>query len=185
VAHNLQKLYKQHSNRHTAPDITTKSETRTINQIKKKLIDNDAMITKADKRNSIVILYIIDYNNKVDNFISSKNSTTSKMDITNRLQRDIRTTINEYQRIVPKDEKWRYIAPNPAAPNMRGLVKIHKVDAPIRPVNNWKYAPAYKVAKMLAKKLQVYTPLPYTFNVKNTTHLIEDLRLASFDITNM
>jgi hypothetical protein len=40
--------------------ITTKSETRTINQIKKKLTDNGAMITKADKGNSIVILYIVD-----------------------------------------------------------------------------------------------------------------------------
>jgi hypothetical protein len=88
------------------------------------------------------------------------------MDITNRLQRDIRTTVNECQRIIPKDEKWRYIALNPAAPNMRGLVKIHKADAPIRPVTNWKYAPAYKVTKMPAKKLQVYIPLPYTFNVK-------------------
>jgi hypothetical protein len=152
------------------------------------------MITKVDKGNSIVILYIVDYNNKVDTFISSNNFTTSKMDITNRLQRDIRITVNECQRIIPKDEKWRYIALNPAAPNIRGLVKIHKADAPIRPVINWKYAPAYKVAKMLAKKLQVYIPLPYTFNVKNTTHLIEELkkipfshnlRWASFDITNM
>jgi hypothetical protein len=61
-------------------------------------------------------------------------------------------------------------------------------------VINWKYAPAFNVAKMLAKKLQVYIPLPYTFNVKNTTQIIEklkeipfsrNLRLASFDITNM
>jgi hypothetical protein len=61
-------------------------------------------------------------------------------------------------------------------------------------VINWKYAPAYKVAKMIAKKLQAYIPLPYMFNVKNTTHFVEELkeipfshnlRLASFDIRNM
>jgi hypothetical protein len=152
------------------------------------------MITKADKGNSIVILYVVDYSNKVDTFISNNNFMTSKMDITNRLQRDIRTTVNECQRIIPKEEKWRYVALNPAAPNMRGLIKIHKEDAPIRLVINWKCAPAYKLAKMLAKKLQAYIPLPYTFSVKSTTHLIDDpketpfihnQRLASFDITNM
>jgi hypothetical protein len=73
-------------------------------------------------------------------------------------------------------------------------VKIHKEDSPIRPIVNRRNAPAYKLAKMLAKKLQTFVPLPYTFNVKNTTHLINDLseipydqklKLASFDITNM
>jgi hypothetical protein len=47
---------------------------------------------------------------------------------------------------------------------------------------------------MLTKKLQTYIPLPYTFNVENSVHLIEDLskvtfspniQFASFDITNM
>jgi hypothetical protein len=46
----------------------------------------------------------------------------------------------------------------------------------------------------LIRKLQSHIPLPNTFNVPNTTHLIEDLanipynnrlKLASFDITNM
>ena len=55
-------------------------------------------------------------------------------------------------------------------------------------------APAYKPAKMLVKLLATHTPLPYTFNVTNSTHLINDLcnipydhhlRLASFGISNM
>jgi hypothetical protein len=58
----------------------------------------------------------------------------------------------------PKDEKLRYINLNPTALNMRGLVTIHKEDAPIRPVISWENAPAYEVSKMLAKKLQTYIP---------------------------
>jgi hypothetical protein len=55
-------------------------------------------------------------------------------------------------------------------------------------------APAYKLAKLLTKILQTHIPLPYSFNVKNTVQLIEDLtdipyshnlRLTSFDISNM
>ena len=55
-------------------------------------------------------------------------------------------------------------------------------------------APAYKLAKKLAKDLQKYIPLPYAFNVKKlhtTNENLSDIpydnniKLASFDITNM
>jgi len=74
------------------------------------------------------------------------------------------------------------------------LIKIHKEDAPIRPIINWSNAPAYKLAKMVSKKLKSYIPLPYNFNVNNIVHLINDLtdtpydpnlKLSSFDITNL
>jgi len=74
------------------------------------------------------------------------------------------------------------------------LIKIHKVDAPIRPIVNWTNAPPYKLAKLLLKQLQLHTPLSHAFYVQNTPHLIKDLldipynnklRLASFDISNM
>jgi hypothetical protein len=77
---------------------------------------------------------------------------------------------------------------------MSGLIKIHETESPIRPIVNWKKAPAYKLVKKLVELLQRHTPLLYTFNIKNTTQLINDLtdipydhnlRLASFDITNM
>jgi len=59
------------------------------------------MITKADKGNSIIVLYIDDYNNKIDNFISKNNFTHSSLDITNKLQRDIRITVNSCRVIIP------------------------------------------------------------------------------------
>jgi hypothetical protein len=83
---------------------------------------------------------------------------------------------------------------NPATPNIRGLIKIRKHEAPIRSIVNWKTAPAFRLAKLLTKILQTYIPLPYSSNVKKTVQLIDDLadipynqklRLASFDISNM
>jgi hypothetical protein len=83
---------------------------------------------------------------------------------------------------------------NPPGPSISGPLIIHKPDSPIRPIVNWKEAPAYKIAKLLSKKLQQYIPLPNTFNVRNSTHLIQDLceipfdsnlHFVSFDITNM
>ena len=70
------------------------------------------MITKADKGNSIVILYIYiyinNYNKKVSVFISNNNFHKTASDITNRLQRDIRSTINECQNIIPKEKNYKY-----------------------------------------------------------------------------
>jgi len=61
------------------------------------------MITKADKGNTLVILYTNDYSKKVNNFISNNNFHQTANGITNRLQRDIRSTINECQIIIPKE----------------------------------------------------------------------------------
>ena len=55
VAKNIKKkLYQQNLSR--AHDIRTKKEDRIMKQIRNKLIKNKAMVSKADKGNSIVIL---------------------------------------------------------------------------------------------------------------------------------
>jgi hypothetical protein len=102
--------------------------------------------------------------------------------------------VNERQQIIHRSDGWKYINLNPTAPTVRGLVKVHKEGAPIRPIVNWKNVPAYKLAKLLARKLHTYIPLPYTFNVENTMQLINDLtelpyghniKFASLDISNI
>jgi len=51
------------------------------------------MVSKADKGNSIVILYQDEYNPKVKEFMSNNNFTTTNTDITKNLQREIRNTV--------------------------------------------------------------------------------------------
>jgi hypothetical protein len=156
--------------------------------------EEEAKITKADKGNSIVIIYQATYQDKVLHFINDNNFTNMTNDPTQNFQKGITKIINDCPLLIKKNEKWKYINLNPTAPNMSGLLKLHKLDSPIRPVVNWTQAPAYKLAKLLAKKLQLYLPLPYAFNVQNSAQLIKDLdeipvddniRLISFDITNM
>lgn len=194
VAQNLQKLYKQDKDKHKTYNHKTNSEKKIINQIITKLEEAKAMITKADKGNSIIIIYTDEYDKKIYSFITDNKFTSTTQDITKKLQRNVRSTINECSTIIPKEKRWKYINLNPSTPIIRGLIKIHKVETPIRPIVNWKNAPAYKIAKMVVKQLQLHIPLPYAFNVQNTTHLIKDIaeipynnkiRLASFDITNM
>jgi hypothetical protein len=96
--------------------------------------------------------------------------------------------------MIHKDERWKYLNLNPTTPTMRGLIKFHKENTPVRPVINWINAPGYKLAKKMANVPTSYIPLPFTHNVKNTTHLMNELmdipydpntKFASFVISNM
>ena len=80
-----------------------------------------------------------------------------------------------------------------ASLQIRGLLKVHKPDSPIRPVINCTNAAAYKIAKQLVQILNMHLPLPYVYNNKNTIHLLTDLReihcnnnirFVSFDLSN-
>jgi len=83
---------------------------------------------------------------------------------------------------------------NPSAPTIKGLIKMHKPEHTIRPVVNWRNAPAYKLAGLFTRKIKWLAPLPNTHNISNTTDLINKLKdtptlphcgLASLDIANL
>jgi hypothetical protein len=169
-------------------------EWKTLKSITTKLKTNDAIATPADKGNTIVILPTTLYQEKILNFIQSNNFRNSNTNPTKKFQRQVRQVINNSPNLINPNDKWKYTNLNPTAPSIRGLVKIHKPELPIRPIVNWCNAPAYKLAKMFALKIQQLTPLPFSFNIKNSSQLIHELkqtpltpssRFASLDITNM
>jgi hypothetical protein len=80
------------------------------------------------------------------------------------------------------------------APSNERLIKLHKEQNPIRLVVNMCSSPSYKLATFVSMHLSNLLCLPYSFNVKNSSQLINDLldirfdpqyRLCSFDISNM
>jgi len=64
---------------------------------------------------------------------------------------------------------------------IRSLIKMHMADSPIQSSVNWKHAPVYKLARMLASNLDTFIPIPHTFNIKNTIQLMNDLLDIQFD----
>jgi hypothetical protein len=83
---------------------------------------------------------------------------------------------------------------NPIAPTLHGTIKLHKPNTPIRPIINWKNAPAYGLAKKLSKLLQYPLKLPKVYNIRNSILLMTDLqtidineniRRCPFDVENM
>jgi ribosomal protein L4 len=154
---------------------TPKMKSKSLNKSEKKLTAAKAIVTKADKGNSLIKLRENEYSNRVQNFITNNNFTLVPHDITKKLRRKVRRAINECTDIILKETRWKHISLNPSTPKIRGLIKIHKEDSPIRPIVNWRNVPAYKLARTLVKKIQTHIPLLYTFNIKNTTHLTNDL----------
>ena len=144
----------------------------------------------------LVLLYlpIHQYQSKIQDFIDTNNFQSSTSDPTKTFQSQVRKTVNHSPNLIPPCLKWKLINLNPSAPSIKGLIKLHKPDHPIRPVVNWRNAPAYKLAKSFNQKITQFAPLPYAFNVSNSTDLINQLlqtpltptsTFASLDITNM
>ena len=90
---NIQKLYTKQREKHAYPSWKVTHERKIITQIRRKLITEKAMITKADKGNTVIIIYSNDYNKKVNNFITDNDFLLITNDITDKLQKEIRNAI--------------------------------------------------------------------------------------------
>jgi hypothetical protein len=188
VANEIQKITQQNTSNNTHP------ESKLIKSIKTKLSENNATLTRADKGNSIVILPTLQYEEKIENFLQDNNFHKNTSDPTTPFQSQIRNMVKQSKTLIPKDHRWRYINMNPSAPTIKGLIKIHKENQPIRPVVNWRNAPAYQLSKLFTNTVNLRSPLPHALNIKNSKDLILELSdtptlpqhtMASLDITNL
>jgi S-ribosylhomocysteine lyase LuxS involved in autoinducer biosynthesis len=165
-----------------------------IKSIQTKLKNSNAMIIAAEKGNSLVVLPIQQYKYKIQNFLQENNFQTSTIDPIKTFQTLIRKTVNTSVKLIPRENKWKYINLNPSAPSIEGLIKIQKPTQTFRSIVNWHNGPAYKLFKLFTHRINQLTPLPYSFNIKNTKDLIQNLKgipilphftFASLDISNM
>jgi hypothetical protein len=130
----------------------------------------------------------------VYNFIHENQFSITNNNPTHKYQKAIKLTLKQFDNIIPKERKWKYTNMNPTAPNRHATINLHKQNKPIRPIINWKNAPAYELAKHLTQILHNCLHLPNTYNIQNSTHLTtdlqtmeinEDMRMCSFYIENM
>jgi hypothetical protein len=124
------------------------------------------MTAKADKGNSLVILPTEQYESKIQNFINENKFHKTDIDPTKTYQNQIRNTVKQSKLLIPSNSTWKYTNVNSSTPTIRGLIKTHKPDLPIRPVVNWKSTPAYKLSRTFTQKINELAPLPYAFKVE-------------------
>jgi hypothetical protein len=133
VVKQIDKIHYQRPSHHHVTPIQSK-ELRVAKSIKEKLHVNNATLTKSDKGNSIVIMYNTDYNDKVSNFIRNNNAQVTTNNTTATFQKELKLTLKECKTIISPEISWKLTNLNPKTPNLKGLLKGHKTNMPIRPV---------------------------------------------------
>lgn len=190
------KLNRTHENaKSTSHSVNIhKKETLALISIKEKLCLNNALLCKADKGNTAVLMYIDDYNTKVNDFIQGNGVIELKKDPTNNYQKTIRKLINNSKVLFSEEEIKRLRVMNPNAPMLRGLPKVHKEGTPIRPLVDYTSAPTYKLAQKLESILSQQIVLHNNYSLINTYDFINKAKnvqvnphdlLVSFDIVNL
>ena len=115
-------------------------ELNIIKSIKEKLRNNKAIVTRADKGNSIVISYRENYEDKVTEFICKNGVDETNNNITTKFQKELRHTLQKCKIVINTEDKWKFTCLNPQTPSLKGFVKVHKDSMPICPVVNYTQA---------------------------------------------
>jgi hypothetical protein len=169
------------------------TEKRILRNLKVKLELNNACVTSADKGKTVVVISRSDYSEKISQFINDNKFEKINTDPAVAFQKQANQAIQS-SITIKNEQKWKLKSMNPTPPAINGLIKLRKENNPIRPVVNMRTSPSYKLAGFVSKWLSTLIQLPFSFNVKNSPQLIQDLselkfesqfRMCSFDISNM
>jgi hypothetical protein len=162
-------------------DEVPRTTSRTLRSIKEKIRTNDLIISKADKGNSVVIMSRTDYDNKMREFINANGGERVSFDFV-KFNSSVRQCIKMSEFVIDDHQKRSLVIMNPVPPRLYGLPKIHKNNAPLRPIVSYISSPTYKLCKFLDKWLKNNTNFCSSYAVKNTRELID--RLQNFDDNN-
>uniref|UniRef100_A0A8D9BBF2 Nicotine oxidoreductase n=1 Tax=Cacopsylla melanoneura TaxID=428564 RepID=A0A8D9BBF2_9HEMI len=169
------------------------SNNKVVNRLKRKIDENDLILTKADKGYTTIVMKKEEYNCKIEEFISENNYKELNKDPTEIYQKEIKNKLKE-SKMYEKKDHYRITQQNPKAPYMKGFPKLHKVNNPIRPVIPFYNSPSYNLSKDLAIKLEENYNFEENRSIKNNLELIDNItniqmkneyRIASLDIVNM
>ena len=126
----------------------------------------NAIIVKADKGKTGVILFSDDYTAKVNTFLNDNNFQTIQTNPTDIFQKLLTKTLQQCNLIINKNQIKYLLQKKPQAPTLKAQIKVHKPGNPIRPVINNMNAPAYKISKYLVNKVKEYLNLEHQFTTK-------------------
>lgn len=158
----------------------------TIRSIKKKIKQDNIIVTKADKSNALVLLDDQAYRTKVDNFLQLDMISTCPKDPTDNICKELRKVL---QQSLLTEKPAHLMRMNPEPPKLHGYIKTHKASknlpltsVPIRPVVSACNSPTYTLEKFLVKLFKTKVNWTPTYSIKNSTdlaHRLKDVHLPS------
>jgi hypothetical protein len=185
---------KQIINSTSQTNVLQKRQLHVMKELKEKLTTENAIFTQADKGKNIVIINSKEYSEKIRSFLMANNFNILTKDPTDKFHKLIHKKMQDCSLIIDKREIKFLTQKKASPPTLIAQLKLHKADIPIRPVINNRTAPAYKLAKHLAKIVTQYITLNNHYNVTSSTNLANDLRkleihenhrMITFDIKDL
>ena len=165
-----------------------------IKNIKNKLKNNNALIVKADKGQTVVIIGENEYMEKSYDFINENNIEKINKDPTDEYVKDINNKINKCTKIIQDNQKHALKQIKAKAPEFNALIKLQKQGMPGRPLINHKTAPSYKISKKLNNIIKNNLKIDKNYSIKNNIEFVNkiknlelrpDYKLVTFDIKSM
>ena len=168
---------------------------RCLNSLSK---EKSLKVCKQDKGNGITILNSDDYDSKLERIISDKTKFSKVMIKPNKLhsviakEKSIEYFIRKYLKNVDKDIMQSLIPTGSKPGKLYGLIKVHKINNPARPVVSMIGTPEYKLAKFLDSVIK--PSIPDKYMLSSTNHFIEKLKqvnvqshqiLVSFNVVSL
>lgn len=156
---------------------------------------NEIIVTQADKGNKTVIMYKQEYLDKMRTLLGDRQTyKTVRIDPTKKFlekNNNIVKTLHNKQ-LIDTPTKSKLLKSTATAPRLYGLPKVHKPDAPLRPISSSFDVPCYNLSKHIGNILK--NLISKTVNIKNSFQLKEKLEnynltndeiLVSFDVTSL
>ncbi|XP_049943595.1 uncharacterized protein LOC126424831 [Schistocerca serialis cubense] len=137
-----------------------KTEDKTLKNINNKLLAEKAIVVKADKGNTLVIIKEDDYIFKTLSFFNENGIVEVTKDPTPKFQLKIKKLVDENNHLLTPEEKNMMKNMNPQIPKLRSQIKLHKKEKSIRPIVNYRSSPSYKLNMKLNKILKAF----YTYD---------------------
>jgi len=149
---------------------------------------------RADKGNCVVLLKKEEYTNNLENLLSDT-TKFKKINVDPTVKKEeklIRHLLKLKQQNVIDQQFYDKVRPNGSQPaRLYGLLKIHKLNHPLRPICSSIGSYNYRLASELASILSPYATNQYT--IKNTFDFVKELQsvpadstfLCSFDVSSL
>ena len=156
----------------------------------------DIKIMKSDKGNSVVVMNVDDYVDKMNVLLSDNNTyriISHKVDMSD-WQSNFNSSLKKI--ISDLDEDFFNVTRSPKLPTMPyfyGLPKIHKPNIPMRPIVASLRSPSHNLAKWLTKTLSPFVGVVSQAHLKHSSDFLNSLNnvndsfndMVSFDVVSL
>lgn len=141
-------------------------------------MDKDILILNADKGNKTVIMHRNEYDAKVVEMMSDVTTYSPIVGESHGVEgvrRKHDSLVSEFikLKLIPENQRWKYVKRHYTCPKFYGLPKTHKPDYPLRPITSTIGSIGYELASFLASFLK-------SFDELDPSHIINSLQLKQF-----